>query len=363
MKKNLVAIALTGALLCTMSVQAVAAEVPNPTLSAIPTTEKSQSLSDSVLYYGQVKKIVTNKDGTISQLRLDSERFGEYVVNLSAETVWIDSGNHSADDPSDLKEGEGIYVFHSPVETASLPPQSSAFAIVRNIPQDVGCAQYHEVEAIREEDGKLKITTDNGGLFILADEETKISSYLEDASTTLNDIQPNTYIMAWYESYATVYPGQTYANHIMLLEEADAEALTRAGLVSLLHNMEGNPVVNYAMSYTDVNGNDSYAEAIRWASSKGLVSGYGNGSFCPNDVVSREQLVTILWRYAGSPMLMDYPGLTQFSDAGDISAFARQAMAWAHQKGLISATNDGLLAPHGTATAGEVEKIIQLLDN
>lgn len=66
-------------------------------------------------------------------------------MNISSDTVWIDSGNRTASDPADLKEGESVYVFHSPISTRSLPPQSAAYAVVRNIPQDISCAQYHVV--------------------------------------------------------------------------------------------------------------------------------------------------------------------------------------------------------------------------
>ncbi len=361
MKKNFVIVALSGALICMACAPAMAAQDPIPVPISAPVMEESQQLPDSVLYYGQVKEIRKAEDGTLSQLLLTSDRYGEYMMNISSETVWIDSGNQCADDPSDLKVGERVYIFHSPVETRSLPAQSAAFAVVRNIPQDVGCAQYHEVEAVAEEDGQLKITTSNGGLFILADEKTKLSSYNADKDVSPDNIKAGDHVMAWYEAYAAVYPGQTHANHLMLLDTAETQPLTRAGLVTLLYNAAGNPVVEYEIDYNDVTDSDTYAEAIRWASSEGFISGYGNGSFGPNDAISREQLVTILWRYSGSPMLMDYPGLTQFSDVGEISRFAQQAMAWAHQKKLISATEDGILNPQGTATLEEAEQMLALL--
>lgn len=56
-------------------------------------------------------------------LHMSSDRYGEYVIHLSEDTLWIDSGNRTASDPATLKEGEELYVFHSPVSTRSLPPQ------------------------------------------------------------------------------------------------------------------------------------------------------------------------------------------------------------------------------------------------
>ena len=90
------------------------------------------------------------------------------------------------------------------------------------------------------------------------------------------------------------------------------------------------------------------------------MSGYGDGRFGAGDPVTREQLAVILWRQAGSPMLMDYPGLTKYSDVGDISRFAQPAMAWAHQKGLVPA--EGRLGPKDTVTATEAERMMEALN-
>ncbi len=142
-------------------------------------------------------------------------------------------------------------------------------------------------------------------------------------------------------------------------EAGDTEPLTRAGLVSLLHTAEGGPVVNYLMDYSDVDQSAPYGEAVRWAASEQLVSGYGDGSFGPENAVTREQMVSILWRWAGSPMLMDYPGLTNYSDAGDISLFAQPALAWAHQKGLFP--QEGRLGPKDIVSSEEAEAILSAL--
>lgn len=363
MKKKLTVLVLTGALACTMALPAMAADVTAVPISAPVSSGELAALPDSVLYYGTVQEIVKGANGSITQLRMTSERYSEYVMNISEETVWIDSGKQTASDPSTLQAGEGLYVFHSPAETSSLPPQSAAFAVVRNIPMDAGCAQYHEVEAVSLEDGQLKITTDNGGLILLADENTGLSFYGSDAAASLTDIQAGDYVMAWYGAVAQSYPGQAYANHVMLLSgdpQPTTDTLTRGELVMMMHEKAGKPVVNYAMNYSDVAGDADYAEAIRWATSEGYVGGYGDGTFCPDDTVSREELVTILWRYNGSPMLMDYTDLSQFSDADEISQWAQPALAWAHQKGYIATVDGSRLDPQGDATRALAESILNV---
>lgn len=358
MKKKFAALLLGGLMLCTLGVQALAAGDP---IKAVPISadlggENAQILPDSCLYYGQVKAIRTDEDGTVTALHMDSERSGEYVMNVSDKTFWIDSGARTPADPADVAVGEGLYVFHSPVSTRSMPPQSAAFAVVRNVPQDAGCAMYHKVEDVALKDGKLTITTDRGGLLLLADGETGLSSYRGGPVAGLEDIQAGSYIMAWYGVVAQSYPGQAHPAHIMIL---DRELLTRAGLVALLHEAAGSPVVNYAMNYSDLSQSDPYVEAIRWASSEKLVCGYEDGRFGPEEAASREQLVAVLWRRAGSPMLMDYPGLADYSDAGDISPFAQPALAWAHQKGLLP--TGSRLGPKDAVTLAEAETMLAAL--
>lgn len=357
MKLNLPALILARTLACSTGMPAAAAAQP---VSAPTTAEDSAVLPTSVLYYGRVENIVRQSDGAIRQLHLSSQRYGDYVMNISDETLWIDSGTHTGSDPDTLQEGAYIYVFHSAVATMSMPPQSFAIAVVRNIPMDAGCAQYHKVEAVSAENGTVRITTDNGGLHILADDETGLSSY-DGTEVTLDDIRAGDTIMAWYGDVAESYPAQTHASHLMLLPRQASPVLTRGELVAMLHTQAGNPTVNYAMQYTDVSQDHPYAEAIRWATSEKLVSGYDNGAFGPEDSLSREQLVTILWRAQGSPMLMDYPGLSDFSDVSQISAFARPALCWAHQQGLLSWVEGDTFSPQSPATSAQADAMLAAL--
>lgn len=359
MSKRLLSLMLAGALICAPWLSAEAAQEVETTRALLTQTEEPAPLPDSVLYYGRVETILRDEDGAMTALRMSSERYGEYVMRLSEETVWIDSGNRTASDPAELAEGEGLYVFHSPISTRSMPPQSAAFAVVRNVPQDASCANYHKVEAVEKtEDGAFRITTDNGGLFLLADEKAGLSAYEGEAPEGFGEIKAGSHIMAWYGVVAMSYPGQAHVSHIMTLDAAE-EPLTRAGFAAMLHAAKGSPVVNYAMDFSDVAQDASYAEAVRWAVSERLILGYGGRKFGPDDPMTREQLVVILWRQAGSPRLMDYPGLSEYSDVKDISRFAQPALAWAHQKGLVPA--EGQLGPQDAVTTAEAEQMMQAL--
>ena len=227
MKRTLSALVVSGALLCAAALPAMAAEPAAGSQNETALVQE-ETMPDSVLYYGQVLAIDREEDGTVTRLHLTSEAQGDYVMNISSSTVWIDSGSYAASDPADLEVGESVYVHHSPVSTRSLPPQSAAYAVVRNFPQDAGAAQYHEVEAIvQNEDGSVTITTDNGGLMLTVEADAAVTTYAGETAA-LADVKAGDHVMAWYPLVMLSYPGQASAGHLMLLpaavEERDGEA-------------------------------------------------------------------------------------------------------------------------------------------
>ena len=130
---------------------------------------------------------------------------------------------------------------------------------------------------------------------------------------------------------------------------------SRAMLVTILWRMAGRPQVNYLMQFPDV-GSDWYTEAVRWAASERIVGGYDDGRFGPNDPVSREQIVTILWRYQGSPAAERGQ---DFADEGNISGYATQAVDWARQNNVVNGRGGNRFEPHGHATRAEAATILQ----
>ena len=135
--------------------------------------------------------------------------------------------------------------------------------------------------------------------------------------------------------------------------------LSRAMMAQLLYNLEGKPAAGAGSTFTDVSGDAWYAEAVNWAVSAGLVGGYGNGTFGPNDSITREQLATFLYRYA------EYKGdatsasgsLSGFTDADQVSDWALNALRWAVGEGVVGGIGNGQLAPKGTATRAEVAQL------
>ena len=141
---------------------------------------------------------------------------------------------------------------------------------------------------------------------------------------------------------------------------APEATLTRAMLTQIIYNMEGKPSYTASGSFSDVAAGSWYYDAITWAAEKGIVMGYGGGRFGPNDNITREQLVTIFYRYVGEHRGMDVSAvsdLSSYSDVSAISAYAREAMGWAVGAGLISGLGDGRLAPTGLATRAQVAQV------
>ena len=141
-----------------------------------------------------------------------------------------------------------------------------------------------------------------------------------------------------------------------------SDTTSRAMLAQILYNLEGRPAYGGAADFTDVNGADWYAAAIAWASGEGLVGGYGDGLFGPQDMLTREQLVTILYRYARFKGLDVSAGedanLLGYDDAGEVSDWAAAAMQWAVGSGLVNGKTDTTLNPQDTATRAEIATIL-----
>ena len=135
----------------------------------------------------------------------------------------------------------------------------------------------------------------------------------------------------------------------------------RAMIVTMLHRMEGAPVVNYAMDFTDVEDGMWYTEAIRWAAANEIVTGYGDGRFGPTDPLTREQLATILYRFAKAKGL-GFTGLwafpLTFDDASDVSDWAYEAVCWMVMQGVIQGTGNNKLSPKGMASRAQVATML-----
>ena len=135
---------------------------------------------------------------------------------------------------------------------------------------------------------------------------------------------------------------------------------TRGQAVTILYRLAGSPKVSGGGSFTDVKSGTWYTDAVQWAVKNGIASGYGNGRFGPNDTLNRQQLATMLVRYARLKNYDTKPSgdLSKFKDGNKVDSYAKTAMEWAIGAGLISGSSDGNLNPNGTATRAQLAAIL-----
>ena len=135
---------------------------------------------------------------------------------------------------------------------------------------------------------------------------------------------------------------------------------TRGMIVTVLHRLDGTPAAT-GTEFADVEAGAWYADAVAWASANSIVNGKGNGLFAPNDPVSREQLASILFRYAQykgyDVSVGESTNLLSYDDALDVSDYAFSALQWACGAGLINGIGTALV-PQGNATRCQVAAIL-----
>ncbi len=197
--------------------------------------------------------------------------------------------------------------------------------------------------------------------YVVAYDEARVVSCPRDKTCPISaftDADPN----AWY------HDGLHYVLEHGIMSGMDGGLFapdgttTRAQIATILWNMEGQQSAGRTMDYADVSDDGWYAPAVRWANAQGLMSGYGDGRFGPDDPVTREQLVTILYRYAKLKG-MDVSGVAgtdmlRYNDASTVSDWAMAAIEWAVSSGLVSGKTATTLNPQETATRAEIATII-----
>ena len=164
---------------------------------------------------------------------------------------------------------------------------------------------------------------------------------------------------SWYYDAVSYVYSNGLMNGISATRFAPNAKLNRAMIAQVLYNLEGE-TRSYPTVFSDVADSAWYADAVNWAADKGIVEGYGNGKFGPEDNITREQMAAILYRYA------DYKGydvraaarLDKFNDADQVSDWAEEAMSWAVAEDLMDGKGNNLLDPTGTATRAEVATIL-----
>lgn len=240
--------------------------------------------------------------------------------------------------------------------TVSPKSASKGSTVTVTVTPDKGYAL--ETLAITDKNGNALDLTDQGGgqyTFTMPSGPVTVAATFMDDNTMLNffvDVPAGAY---YYDAVLWAAEGGIVTGTDAVHFSPDASC-TRAQLVTFLWRAAGSPAVNYAMNFNDVDGGAYYAEAVRWAASEKVVEGTTAETFAPDAAVTRAQVVTMLYRFAKAQGMDTTQGgmaIREFDDFDAVPAYALEAMDWAVNAGVLKGDNNRLL-PQDNCTRAQI---------
>ena len=167
----------------------------------------------------------------------------------------------------------------------------------------------------------------------------------------------------WFCSAVNYVVGKKLFNGVSDNEFAPNDSLTRAMLVTILYRLDGEPETEIGEGFADVESGAYYEKAVAWAKANGIVNGITDSEFAPNNNITREQIASIIYRYAKykgyDVSVGEDTNILSYDDANKMSDWAVAAIQWACGAGLINGRTESTIVPDGTATRAEAAAIMQ----
>ncbi|MFQ9409834.1 MAG: S-layer homology domain-containing protein [Evtepia gabavorous] len=210
--------------------------------------------------------------------------------------------------------------------------------------------------------GTVKLTDKGSGTYTFTMPASKVTvqaSFTQNQSGTLpfTDVKTGDW---FYEAVQYVYD-KGMMTGVSADRFAPASTTTRGMIVTILYRLENEPAVSGELPFTDVEAGAWYADAVAWAAANDIVNGTSATTFAPNSPITREQMATMLYRFAqykGMDAVTLQEHLTGYPDGDQVSDYAIPAMNWAVGQGLIAGMENGTLVPQGSATRAQVATIL-----
>ncbi len=202
---------------------------------------------------------------------------------------------------------------------------------------------------------KLLTTCKTGSVIVPVTGDCEV--IVKDNSKSFSDVDAG----AWYGDSVKFVTAREIFNGTGNGMFAPSATMNRAMAAQILYNLDGEAKAGDGTSFSDVKADDWFNGAVGWASGLGVITGY-DGAYAPLDAVTRQDLVTILYRYAkaaGYDVSAGSVDLTRYADGAEVADYAAEAMRWAISVGLIKGYEDNTLRPTATATRAEVAAIMQ----
>ena len=291
-----------------------------------------------------------------------TESASTYTFQEDAEMVWYYTDDYTREESGEQWSGSGggeepaVEAGEDGTYQVAVPQGHSGPAAVE-IPE----ARPGQLVVIVHEDGTeevlKKALAEEGTVYLLLEEDARIRivAYEND----FQDVPEG----SWYAAAVDFAAGRGLLAGVSETEFAPEEGLSRGMLVTTLYALEDPGEQSWVSLFDDVAGGAWYARGTVWAAQAGIVSGYGDGTFGPEDPITREELAVMLYAYAGH-LGLETTGqaeLSGFADSGSVSPWAAQAVAWAVDAGILGGKDGDLLDPAGGATRAEAAAMLRAL--
>lgn len=354
MKRRFVITAAICLTLCVGVVLAVAGTSSDPLISL-------EYLTDTFLpsLLSQAKE---QTDTALSSSYAETQQqLNDIQAQFSGEDgTWSTSGTfqsaeYQKGDQVDVTEGSGLLFLEG--AASAVPSQGEIIDVTDGTSSGDAVSLTPDHRYLAGEDAAVTVTIRSETAFLCV-----VGQYaVRDSGETALPFTDVTDTDWYYESVQYAYEHGLF-NGIDTHHFAPTNAMTRSMLATVLYRVAGEPSAEgLSNPFSDVAAGAWYETAVTWASSAGVVSGVSASDFAPNTSVTREQLATMLYRYAAvqdgaNPSAAG--DLSAFSDSGKISSWAGDAMSWAVGKGIITGKSGGILDPGGNASRAEVATMI-----
>lgn len=260
----------------------------------------------------------------------DDAEYRVYVDTMANGSVTVD--------PTYAKEGERVYITVKPNSGYTL----SSLTVTRPNGSTV----------------KLTEVRDNYFRFEMPGSRVTVDAEFERTTMPFNDVSRSDW---FYDAVNYVY-FNNLMDGVSSTQFAPNSSTTRAMVVEIIYRMAGSPSVSTTAGFTDVASSAWYADAVNWAARRGIVEGRTATTFDPNAPVTREELATLLYRYAVNSGYDTSVGantnILSYTDAGSISDYAFDSLQWACGAGIVNGTGNGVLSPQGQATRAQLAAML-----
>jgi len=230
---------------------------------------------------------------------------------------------------------------------------------VQAVPQSgyaIKSVQYYGEDGVQN---TISVGSDGIGTFTMPASKVTVSAVFTQTDSDPTSRYVDVSTSDWYYEATKYVVQKGYMAGTSDNTFSPNDPLTRAMVVQILYAIKSKPPVENATQFADISGGEWYADAVGWASSRGVVAGYEDGTFRPNQYVTREELATMLRQFAAYSNADTEPNgnISTYADASSVSYWATEPMQWAVGHTIMAGKPNNMLDPRGTATRAEMAQM------